>query len=39
MTCCSSHSVKKLARIGDTGLPMGGEGGVYRVTLHIYRNN
>ena len=22
MACCSSHSVKKLARIGDTRLPM-----------------
>ena len=22
MACCSSHSIKKLARIGDTGLPM-----------------
>ena len=22
MACCSSHSIKKLARIRDTGLPM-----------------
>ena len=22
MACCSSHSINKLARIGDTGLPM-----------------
>ena len=22
MACCSSHSIKKLARIGDTGLPI-----------------
>ena len=22
MACCSSHSIKKLARIGDTGLSM-----------------